>query len=411
MKDRVRLTRVSLANLRKQFQRLGVDDATFWDVEVRGFGLRIRKGGAATWVYQYQRGTTQGKVRIGDATAMSAAQAEQRAREERAKRDLGGDPAAERAEARLKDKQTLRGVIEDYLRAKEHELRPMTLREARRFLRLTLAPLHDIPAHKVLKRDVARIVNGIAQTRNERTGKPMKATAAGALAHLSMALNWAIENDLIEANPASDIKSPRREARERVLNDRELAAVWRACDDGSDASRIVRLLILTGQRRDEISGMREEELDRHDRSWTLPVERSKNKRAHTLILPDMAWQLIGPPDRKGPLFGRSEHGYSGWQGAKKHLDKRSGVTGWTIHDIRRSVATGMAENEIAPQAPHIIEAVLNHISGHKGGIAGIYNRASYQREVRIALAMWADHIASITQDTDRKIIPIKPIPA
>ena len=192
MKDRVRLTRVSLANLRKQFQRLGVDDATFWDVEVRGFGLRIRKGGAATWVYQYQRGTTQGKVRIGDATAMSAAQAEQRAREERAKRDLGGDPAAERAEARLKDKQTLRGVIEDYLRAKEHELRPMTLREARRFLRLTLAPLHDIPAHKVLKRDVARIVNGIAQTRNERTGKPMKATAAGALAHLSMALNWAI---------------------------------------------------------------------------------------------------------------------------------------------------------------------------------------------------------------------------
>ena len=108
--------------------------------------------------------------------------------------------------------------------------------------------------------------------------------------------------------------------------------------------------------------------------------------------------------KRGPgfLFGRKE-GFTNWDFAKKALDQRSGVTGWTIHDLRRTCATGMAELGVQP---HIIEAVLNHISGHKAGVAGIYNRSSYEREVRNALALWADHVTSITQQTERKIIPI-----
>lgn len=416
IKDRVSLTQRSIASLRKQFDRLTgkdgepVEDATFWDADIRGFGLRIRKGGAATWVYQYQRGLTQGKVRLGDAAVVSAAVAEQRAKEERAKIDLGGDPQAERAEQRLKDKQTLRGVFDDYLRAKENAgLRPASLREIRRYLHTTFEPLHRIPAHRVLKRDIAKIIDTIAETRNERTGELKRSSASLALAHISTALNWAVEKDLIDDNPAANIKPLKRGERDRVLNDDELQRVWLACSDDSDPSRIIRLLILTGQRRDEISGMRERELDRRAKSWTLPIERSKNRRAHTLILPELAWQIIGRPRRAETIFGRSKDGFTGWQTAKKNLDQRCRLREpWVMHDLRRSVATGMATLGVQP---HIIEAALNHASGHKGGIAGIYNRATYAREIRNALALWADHIASITQDTGRRIIPLREIPA
>jgi integrase len=407
---RVKLTQASIAGLKKEAVRLGKDDVTFWDEEDRGFGLRVRKSGNATWIYQYQRGTTQGKIRIGDANAIPAAVARQRAKDERANVQLGRDPGAAKAEERRKEKDTLRSIVDRYLTAKENELRPESLREARRFLLQTFASLHKVPVHKIRKRDVAEIIIAISTTPNERTGEPKRATAAAALSHLNTALNWAVGVDLVESNPAATINGPKRGARKRVLKDHELRRVWLACDDNSDPSRITRLLILTGQRRDEISGMHEEELDRAKGSWTLPEGRSKNKRAHTLRLPELAWGIIGQREGAGALFGRSENGYRGWQSFKKRLDQRCGVAAWVIHDLRRSVATGMAEIGIRP---HIIEACLNHVSGHKGGIAGVYNLAEYETDVRNALAQWADHIASITQDTERKIIPMreKPIPA
>ncbi|MGC2075283.1 MAG: integrase arm-type DNA-binding domain-containing protein [Xanthobacteraceae bacterium] len=409
---RQRLNTNTVARLRRDFEKLGTADKTYWDSDVVGFGLRLRQGGSAIWIFQYQRSGVQGKVRIGDASVMGADEARRLATTERGKRDSGRDPAKERAEAKLKDRRSLRSVFDGYLQDKANDVaagdrRETTLREDRRYLLTTFKDLHRISAHKITKADIARIVKDIAATKNPRTGKLMKSTAALALAHLTTALNWAVDNELIDTNPATNVTAPERGERDRVLNDRELASVWRACGDGSDPSRIVRLLILTGQRRDEISGMREEELDRREGSWTLPSERSKNKRAHTLTLPDVAWQIIGPPDRKGPLFGRrSPNGFTGWQMAKRALDERGGITGWTIHDLRRSFATGMAEHGIAPQ--HIVEAILNHVSGHKSGIAGIYNRATYQREMRIALDRWADHIRAITTGEKSNIHQFQP---
>jgi integrase len=382
-KERVRLTQGSVATLRKKAADLGKSDITFWDDDIRGFGLRIRKGGNASWIYQYQRGLSQGKIRIGDASAVTADMARQRAREERGKVDLGGDPSAQKAIERVKDKQTFAGIVDLYLNAKQTEWRPASLREGRRYLLATFQSLHRIPAHKIEKKHVAAIVTRIAPTH--------PGAAGAALLHVNACLNWAVGIGLIDTNPADGIPNVKHGERDRVLSDDELRRVWLACSDDSDPGRIMRLLILTGQRRDEVSGMAEEELDRKNGTWTLPKERTKNKRTHTLALPDEAWKIIGPPSHIGPLFGRGGGRYTGWQGFKRVLDRRCNIVKpWVIHDIRRSVATGMADIGVQP---HIIEAVLNHISGHKSGVAGIYNRSSYDHEKKAALKRWARYVA------------------
>jgi integrase len=179
--------------------------------------------------------------------------------------------------------------------------------------------------------------------------------------------------------------------------------VWNACAN-DDYGKIVRLLILTGARRDEIGGMTWNELDSDNRAWTLPAERSKNGRALKLTLPGLAWEIIESTTHRtfnDHLFGIGKNGFNNWYSTKNALHQRSGTTGWTVHDLRRSAATGMADIGIQP---HVIEAVLNHVSGHKAGVAGIYNRSSYEREVKNALAIWADHVASITSGEDRKIL-------
>jgi integrase len=393
-KERVRLTQGSLATLRKKAAELGKSDITFWDEEVRGFGLRIRKGGNASWIYQYQKGLSQGKIRIGDASAVTADMARQRAKQERSKVDTGGDPAAQKALERAKDKQTFASIVDLYLNAKQTEWRPASLRAGRRYLLTTFESLHQSPAHKIVKKDIASIVTSIKATH--------PGAAGAALLHVNACLNWAVGESLIDTNPAASIPAVKQGQRDRVLSDDELRRVWLACSNDSDAGRIMRLLILTGQRRDEVSGMAEEELDRKNGTWTLPKERTKNKRTHTLSLPDEAWKIIGPPSRTGSLFGRGGGRYTGWQGFKRLLDERCNLgKPWVIHDIRRSVATGMADIGIQP---HIIETVLNHVSGHKDGIAGIYNRASYKTEVRNALAIWADHVASIIGGEEKKIL-------
>jgi integrase len=134
-------------------------------------------------------------------------------------------------------------------------------------------------------------------------------------------------------------------------------------------------------------------------AWTLPAARSKNRRAHTLPLPPPAWAIIDSAVRRdGCLFGRN--GFSPWGRAKAALDGRIGIAAWTLHDLRRTVATRMADLGVLP---HVIEAVLNH-TGHRHGVAGVYNRASYEREMRSALAVWADHIDSLIAGREPKVI-------
>jgi integrase len=188
-----------------------------------------------------------------------------------------------------------------------------------------------------------------------------------------------------------------------VLTDGELAELWAAL--GNDQfSDIVRLLILTGQRREEIGGLLWSEIDFDRALIALPPERTKNKRQHELPLSTQASAILQRQSRrKGRdfVFGLGNGGFSGWSDCKARLDnailikrghKAKPMPHWCLHDLRRTVATGTAELGVQP---HIIEAVLNHVSGHKAGVAGIYNRARYVGEMRDGLQRWAEHVERI----------------
>jgi integrase len=180
-------------------------------------------------------------------------------------------------------------------------------------------------------------------------------------------------------------------SRERILSDAELAAIWKAAPN-NDYGRIVKLLMLTAQRREEIGSLAWPEVDKAGKLITLTGTRTKNHRPHDVPLSDAAMTILEQaPMRVGRalVFGNGKNGYSGWSRSKEALDGSAKVAPWTLHDLRRSAATRMADLGVAP---HLIEAVLNHVSGHKAGVAGIYNRSTYAEEKRAALDLWASHL-------------------
>jgi integrase len=361
--------------------------------------LRLRASGRRSWIVQYEKWGRSRRVTLGNAAVLTPEQARHLAVQELSKLDLGADIAHDRAEAKVKEKRLLKSIIEQYLQARKGEVRSTTFREMTRYLQKMFKPLHHMPIGAIERADVASIL------RDKAIESPTAATIARSV--LATFFGWAVGEGFIDANPVAFTNKPKAQPpRERVLKDIELARVWNACEDDHYGT-IIRLLILTGARRDEIGGMAWNELDRDNRTWTLPAERAKNHRALKLPLPDLAWDIIDGVERRDfneHLFGRGKDGFNSWSITKQALHQRSGVTDWTVHDLRRSAATGMADIGIQP---HIIEAVLNHVSGHKAGVAGIYNRSNYDREVRTALIAWADHIREITTGVEPTVIPMR----
>jgi integrase len=155
---------------------------------------------------------------------------------------------------------------------------------------------------------------------------------------------------------------------------------------------------LTGARRDEVAGLRWSEIDIDAALWTLPAARAKNARQHEVPLSTHALALLAARPRAGNfVFGRGGRGrFSGYSRAKARLDQALGqaVAPWVLHDLRRSVVTHMVELGIAP---HVVEACVNHVSGHKGGVAGIYNRATYREPKKAALQAWGDHLEALVE--------------
>src|SRR6516162_4186674 len=231
-------------------------------------------------------------------------------------------------------------------------------------------------------------------------------TAAAARRTISAAFRWFMEEGWTTTNPVIGTrKPPQAKPREHVLTDAELAKVWKACGD-DDFGRIVRLLILLGSRRQEIGGMRQSELDLEANTWMLPPERSKNHRGFTVALPPPALAIIKsvPQTSRDHLFGdRAGGGFTSWSRSKRELDRSltGHVRPFRVHDIRRSVATGMADIGIEP---HVIVACLNHYSGHRRGTAGVYNRSNYERAVKAALARWSEHVLALAEGRESNIV-------
>jgi integrase len=394
----MKLTKASVGGLTLP---AGKRDMIVFDEELPGFGLRIRSGGKRVWVVQYQLdGHQQRRATIGRVELFAPEEARRIAREILAKARLGRDPQRERQIARAEARVTLGAVTETYLKAKRDDLRRKSFEEVTRYLQKHWQPLHGMPLHQITRRDVAARVSELVQESGPAAARRASVSLSGLFA-------FAIAAGLVEANPVigSTRPAPSR-PRTRVLSGPELAEVWRACGD-DDYGRITRLLIISGQRRQEVGGMAWSELDAEQGTWTIPSERAKNGRAHTLPLPRMAWQIIEEvPHRAGidHLFGRGQRGFIGFDKPKTALDSRLPLPPWVLHDLRRSTATGMAEIGVQP---HIVEAVLNHASGFRAGVAGTYNLALYQDEMRTALAMWADHVRALVEGGERKIVSLR----
>jgi integrase len=387
----------------------GKTDHIEWDGTLPGFGYRLRSGAGGkvlrSWVAQYRHAGRTRRLLLGSAEVLSPDKARDMAKKALAAVALGTDPQAERSERRAKDRNSFRVVVDEHLKDKESSVRRRTFIELKRYLTgKYFKPLHSMPIDTITRRDLsARLV---AITRD--SGSITAARARGIVNGLFI---WAMTMGLADANPVVGAVKPKdSEGRSRVLTDAELASVWRACEE-DEHGRILRLLALTGCRRQEVGGMRWSELDAERGAWTMPPSRTKNKREHALPLPSAAWDIISTVPRmanRDHLFGlRAESGFVCWGAAKADLDAKLGdsVAPWTLHDLRRTVATRMADLGVQP---HAIEEILNHRSGHKAGIAGIYNRSSYEREVKAALLIWADHVRALAEGGDRKIISFTP---
>jgi integrase len=379
----------------------GKDDHVEWDDELSGFGFRLRAGGGRvrrTFIVQYRVAGRSRRLLLGSADVLGAEQARAAAKKALAEVALGGDPQGAKAAQRRTDDRSLQATIAVYFGVKRAQVRSRTMREVERYLHGPhFRALHTKPLDQITRQDVAGCLTRIV-TRNGSV------TAGRARAVLAAFFAWAIGEGLADSNPVVGTNKPADSpARARVLSDDELGAIWRACLDGG-YGRIIKLLALTGARREEVGGMCWSELDAAG-NWILPAERSKNGRQHVLSLPAAALSIIAEVERidgRDHLFGGgADRGFQRWSASKRELDMRAGVTGWTVHDIRRTVATRMADIGIQP---HVIEAVLNHQSGHKHGPAGVYNRSTYEREVKTALATWTEHVLALVEGRKNKIV-------
>jgi integrase len=387
----------------------GKNDLIVFDSELTGFGLRIRRlsvGVRKNWIIQYKQRGHGRRMIVGSVEKLTAAQARKQATKLLSKVVLGGDPQGEKKNRREADQITLRHVITQYLEHKNG--RPNTIRMARNYLEGPLGrrakkedrqpylkPIASMPIDAITKRDVARVLLAVEKD----SGIPTTISLRGALTAL---FSWAMTTGLVESSPMINSYKPNKPAsRDRVLSVSELSMIWRGVED-DDYGKCIRLLILSGCRREEIGGMRRGEFSDDVTTWTIPKERSKSKRAHTLPVTPLMREIVDSVlqrDGNDHLFGRK--GFTAWSMYKKMLDERLNLPPWRVHDIRRSVSTQMNDLGIAP--PHVIEKILNHTLG---GAHGIYNKSQYTTEVRNAMLRWSTHIAEIVEGGERKVLPM-----
>jgi integrase len=394
----------------------GKSDQIFFDADLKGFGLRLRNDGGRlrrTWIVQYRTKGRTRRLKIGDYEKITAKQAREKATTELAKITLGQDPQADKEAERQRASRTLQWVAGEYLKMKELQVqrgqyRASSLRVTTLYLTADryFGPLHKRPVNDITLSDVAARLNVI----NRESGT---VSAGRARSALNSTYAWAMRQGFATHNPVIGTENPDDvPSRDLVLSDVELAVIWRAA--GDDAfGKIIRLLIIFGARREEIGGLRFSEISRDAGTITLPSERVKNRHEHVLPITPLAMAIIDSVPQvvgRDHLFGdRSATGFTGWDAAKKALDDRlagklKGKSAeFRLHDLRRSLASWLADH--GDVEPHIIEAILNHYSGHRSGVAGVYNRAKYARQIRAALTLWDDHLRSLIEGGERKVLP------
>jgi integrase len=363
----------------------GKSEIIAFDDSLPGFGVRVRQGGSRRFVYQYKLNGANRRVTFKEANVKRARAAAQILA---AKVTLGSDPALEKEAAHDAAGDTFKRCLDRYLARPQGQRRERTLQEIRRHLERNLQPLHRLHVKEISRRRVAdelmRLTaeNGAVQSNRTRSS-------------LSAFLNWCIGEGYVDVNVAAQTNKHEEIARSRVLSDAELRTIWNALPEQGDYRDLIRLLILTGQRLREIGDLSWREVDLGKAIITLPPSRTKNHREHVVPLSVPALEILKGRARneRELVFGQTgDHGFSGFSRAKGLLDQRAKLkVPWVVHDIRRSVATGLARLV----QPHIVECVLGHVGGFKAGIASTYNLHAYEDEKRHALDLWGKHISGL----------------
>lgn len=430
----------------------GERDYFLWDSAVPGFGLKVTPAGGRIYVFQYRmakpgnaKAMPTRRITLGKHGVLTPDQARKEAKRLAALVTSGIDPRqaeldaiAAKDEAKRKAEQKARReanlvfetVADTWLAEYELDHRPRSYGQAKLVIHKHLMPkLRGKPLPAITRADLQAILDGI----------PAKqpATRRTVYAYASIFFGWAAGRGDIAESPTANIPKPKAaKARDRVLADEELAAIWQASGAiRAPLGAFYRVLLLTGQRREEVAGMNWSELDRSSATWIIPANRAKNGAANIVPLAPavieeldrlaLARQVKADEDapdatrwpKAGPVMTiRGGVSLSCFSQAKRLLDaevdkvRKEGrksaapLPAWRVHDLRRTLATGFQRLGVRFE---VTEAVLNHVSGAKGGVAGIYQRHDWKEEKRDALEAWARHVAAILKPADNtNVVPI-----
>jgi integrase len=366
----------------------GKRDMLVFDDEQRGLGVRVTASGGKTYLAQYNWHGQKRRIPLGSCSALSLAKARDAVRAIMGDVARGIDPAAERKKAKAHEALTLSALLSDWQALHLASKRPKYAAEAVRALRNAFSRYLDLPAADLTRAAAVKALDAMAMR-----GSP--AMAARTAAYGKAAYGWATRRGSLSSNPFLNLPVAPTERRERVLSDDELGAIWRATDGAGPFNGIVRLLLLTGQRREEVAGMTWAELSDDLSTWTIPASRAKNGATHIVPLSAPAQDLLRGVPRSGELAFPGLRGtFNGFSPAKAALDAKSGVTNWRLHDLRRTMATGLQRLGVRLE---VTEQVLNHVSGSRAGIVGVYQRHDFASEKRAALDAWGEHVRAIVE--------------
>jgi integrase len=391
---RIRLTKSTIDALPSP-----ASDVVYWDAGCPGFGVKVTPKGRKVFIVLYRTGGAGSKLRkytIGPYGRVTLHQARVAAQKVFSAKLDGRDPAAEKRQAK---RRVVADRVEDLLETfiTQRLSQNRSGGEIARLLRREVGkPWAGKSIHTISKRDVVEVVSAI-----EQRGAPVAANKT--LKSIKTFLRWCVGRAILDQSPAEGVPLPAKEvARDRVLDDKELGRIIPAARKmGGPYGGIVELLALTGQRREEVARLTWEELDLAQRVWTIPKSRSKNAKSHVVHLSDQSVAVLKRADRQGALVFSplGAKPFRNFGRAKRLLDQRSGVTGWRLHDLRRTCVSGMARLGVAP---HVADKILNHQSGTISGVAAIYQRHEFLAERRAALDLWGAHVGQILKNLSRE---------